>query len=134
MWYQRLTELFSDTSSTSSRPAYRTYSLGEVQTKVSIRENKVAISGGTTGLCSWPAGEALCSWIDVQGASWTGKKVLELGSGSGISGIFTARRWGNILQNIVLTGGTTMFAGLSSRLTTELSNILTQRKYGGNAR
>ena len=100
IWYQRLAELFSDTS---SRPAYRTYSLGEVQTKVSIRENKVAISGGTTGLCSWPAGEALCSWIDVQGASWTGKKVLELGSGSGISGIFTARRWGDILEGIVLT-------------------------------
>lgn len=39
-----------------------------------------------------------------------------------------------LIQNIVLTGGTTMFPGLSSRLTSELEKILTERKYGGNAR
>ena len=100
LWYQRLAALFSDTS---TRPAYRTYILGKMQTKVSIQESRLAISGGTTGLCSWPAGEALASWIDAQGASWEGKRVLELGSGSGISGIFTAKRWGNHLQEIVLT-------------------------------
>ena len=100
LWYQRLADLFSDTS---TRPAYRTYILGKMHTKVSIRESRMAISGGTTGLCSWPAGEALTSWIDAQGASWAGKRVLELGSGSGISGIFTAKRWGSHLQEIVLT-------------------------------
>ena len=100
LWYQRLAALFSDTS---TRTAYRTYILGKMQTKVSIQESRMAISGGTTGLCSWPAGEALTSWIDAQGASWEGKRVLELGSGSGISGIFTAKRWGSHLQEIVLT-------------------------------
>ena len=100
LWYQRLAALFSDTS---TRPAYRTYMLGAMHTKVSIRESRMAISGGTTGLCSWPAGEALTSWIDAQGASWASKRVLELGSGSGISGIFTAKRWGSHLQEIVLT-------------------------------
>lgn len=37
-----------------------------------------------------------------------------------------------LIQNIMLTGGTTMFPGLSSRMTRELENILTERKYGGD--
>ena len=99
-WYQRLAELFSDSS---ARPAYRTYMLGKMHTKVSIRESRMAISGGTTGLCSWPAGEALASWVDGEGNNWEGKRVLELGSGSGISGIFIAKRWRSNLEEIVLT-------------------------------
>jgi len=37
-----------------------------------------------------------------------------------------------LVQNIMLTGGTTMFPGLSSRLTRELENTLTINKYGGD--
>ena len=39
-----------------------------------------------------------------------------------------------LIQNILLTGGTTMFPGLSSRMTSELEQILTTEKYGGNSK
>ena len=39
-----------------------------------------------------------------------------------------------LIQNITLTGGTTMFPGLSSRLTSELSAILTKEKYNGDSK
>lgn len=38
-----------------------------------------------------------------------------------------------LVQNIKLSGGTTMFAGLSSRLDKELRKVLTEDRYGGNA-
>ena len=38
-----------------------------------------------------------------------------------------------LIQNIMLTGGTTMFPGLSSRMNMELENILTEQKYSGDA-
>ena len=37
-----------------------------------------------------------------------------------------------LIQNIILTGGTTMFPGLSSRMTSELSKVFTENKYGGD--
>ena len=39
-----------------------------------------------------------------------------------------------LIQNIMLTGGTTMFPGLSSRMHMELENLLTAEKYGGNSK
>ena len=38
-----------------------------------------------------------------------------------------------LVQNIFLTGGTTMFPGLSSRLDTELRDVLTNTRYKGDA-
>ena len=38
-----------------------------------------------------------------------------------------------LVQNIYLTGGTTMFPGLSTRLDIELRNLLTEDRYGGDA-
>ena len=38
-----------------------------------------------------------------------------------------------LISNISLTGGTTMFPGLSSRLDRELRDIFTKEKYGGDA-
>lgn len=37
-----------------------------------------------------------------------------------------------LIQNIMLTGGTTMFPGLSSRMNMELEKLLTEKKYGGD--
>ena len=37
-----------------------------------------------------------------------------------------------LIQNIMLTGGTTMFPGLSTRINMELENLLTREKYGGD--
>lgn len=38
-----------------------------------------------------------------------------------------------LVSNIVLTGGTTMFPGLSSRIYRELCSIFTKEKFGGDA-
>jgi len=38
-----------------------------------------------------------------------------------------------LMQNIFLTGGTTMTPGLSTRLTSELADLLTKERYGGDA-
>mgnify|MGYP000873075169 CR=1 FL=1 len=37
-----------------------------------------------------------------------------------------------LIKNIIMTGGTTMFAGLSTRMDSELRKILTDEKYGGD--
>lgn len=37
-----------------------------------------------------------------------------------------------LVQTIIMTGGTTMFPGLSSRMYRELANIMTEKKYGGD--
>jgi len=37
-----------------------------------------------------------------------------------------------LIQNIILTGGTTMFPGLSTRLDRELSQLFTETKYKGD--
>lgn len=37
-----------------------------------------------------------------------------------------------LLQNIIITGGTTMFAGLAARITKELGHELTMNRYGGD--
>jgi actin-related protein 2 len=38
-----------------------------------------------------------------------------------------------LVSNIILTGGTTMFPGLSSRIDRELRAIFTKEKFGGDA-
>lgn len=38
-----------------------------------------------------------------------------------------------LVSNIIITGGTTMFPGLSSRIDRELRAIFTKQKFGGDA-
>jgi len=71
---------------------YRSYFFQLIS--VSLRETKQIISGGTTGLCTWTAGTALARWIGEQKENvFSHKTVIELGAGSGISGIFAIKKW-----------------------------------------
>ena len=45
-----------------------------------------------SGLTSWTAGEFLSSWLDSRPGLLRGRSVLELGSGSGITGVFVLKR------------------------------------------
>ena len=45
-----------------------------------------------SGLTSWTAGECLSSWLDSHPDLLRGHSVLELGSGSGITGVFVLKR------------------------------------------
>lgn len=57
---------------------------------ITIKESPQLISDGTTGLRSWPAGLFLADWCTATTEitdRFKGKKVLELGSGTGVTGI-----------------------------------------------
>jgi len=55
---------------------------------VSLVETKQIISDGTTGLSSWTAGIQLSHFISYNQHLFANKSILELGSGTGITGIF----------------------------------------------
>ncbi|XP_014277194.1 protein-lysine N-methyltransferase EEF2KMT isoform X2 [Halyomorpha halys] len=52
-----------------------------------LKENKNFISSGTTGLCTWEAGKSLANWSFSQLELFKNKTVIELGCGSGLTGL-----------------------------------------------
>uniref|UniRef100_UPI0014454A7F protein-lysine N-methyltransferase EEF2KMT-like n=1 Tax=Epinephelus lanceolatus TaxID=310571 RepID=UPI0014454A7F len=54
---------------------------------VSLLENVALISEGTTGLVTWEAALYLAEWAMDHQQAFTGRTVLELGSGVGLTGI-----------------------------------------------
>ena len=100
-FYEKIGELHLQAA---SEEYYKTYFLSsDPGLAVSLREAKAVISGGTTGLSSWTAGEYLACWLDVEDRAkmMKGKRVVELGAGSGISGIFALKRWRDIAEYIL---------------------------------
>lgn len=68
---------------------YKHYILND--TVITLKESASFISNGTTGLCSWQAAKALAEWIIMNKDIFKEKTVLELGSGTGLLGIVTAK-------------------------------------------
>ncbi|KAG8006561.1 Protein-lysine N-methyltransferase EEF2KMT [Nibea albiflora] len=58
---------------------------------VSLLENVALISEGTTGLVTWEAALYLAEWALDHQHTFTGRTVLELGSGVGLTGITICR-------------------------------------------
>ncbi|KAM6905539.1 protein-lysine N-methyltransferase EEF2KMT isoform 2-T2 [Xenentodon cancila] len=58
---------------------------------VSLLENTALISQGTTGLVTWEAALFLAEWALDHQQLFTGRSVLELGSGLGLTGITICR-------------------------------------------
>ncbi|KAM4716623.1 protein-lysine N-methyltransferase EEF2KMT isoform 2-T2 [Anableps anableps] len=58
---------------------------------VSLLENIALISEGTTGLVTWEAALHLAEWALENQQVFTGRSVLELGSGVGLTGITVCR-------------------------------------------
>lgn len=82
-----------------NKDSYKTYFYAGDSTnyddcvKVHLRETAEIISGGTTGLSTWTAGEVLARWLNDQPASmFNGARILELGAGSGVSGLLAVKR------------------------------------------
>ncbi|XP_019745431.1 protein-lysine N-methyltransferase EEF2KMT isoform X1 [Hippocampus comes] len=65
---------------------YRTYLL-PCGNSVSLLENVALISEGTTGLVTWEAALYLAEWALDHAQIFAGRKVLELGSGAGLTGV-----------------------------------------------
>ncbi|CAH1794036.1 unnamed protein product [Owenia fusiformis] len=65
---------------------YKTYTL-KSGTLVTIRETVQTISKGTTGLSTWPAAQYLAEWALENPEVFSKRRVLELGSGLGLTGL-----------------------------------------------
>lgn len=68
---------------------------------VVIKEKPQIISEGTTGLCAWQAGIFLANWMCENAKLFENKSILELGSGTGLTGIVAAKQCA--LSRITLT-------------------------------
>ncbi|XP_063228539.1 protein-lysine N-methyltransferase EEF2KMT isoform X2 [Bacillus rossius redtenbacheri] len=74
---------------------YRHYFLadgGAGTTSLVLKESCSIVSGGTTGLCAWQASQALSEWCLAHPAVLAGRRVLELGSGVGLTGLVACLR------------------------------------------
>lgn len=70
---------------------------------ITLKENHNKISEGTTGLNVWEAALVLCEWSMLHRSSIDGKHVIELGSGTGLSGLVIGKCCRP--QSITLTDG-----------------------------
>ncbi|XP_050533401.1 protein-lysine N-methyltransferase EEF2KMT [Daktulosphaira vitifoliae] len=73
-------------------PFYKHYAFiinetNEVQSILTIKESTSFVCNGTTGLCTWQAGIAMAFWFIKNTEKIDGRFVLELGCGTGLSGL-----------------------------------------------
>ncbi|XP_064118501.1 protein-lysine N-methyltransferase EEF2KMT-like isoform X2 [Macrobrachium nipponense] len=65
---------------------YKTYCLAPELT-ITLKETQNIISEGTTGMFTWQASHVLADWCQKEADSFSGKNVLELGAGLGLTGL-----------------------------------------------
>merc|ERR1712130_771800 len=108
----------------SPAPEHVNYTVSGIE--LSLRETKDIVNLETSGLSTWPAGEALARWIneEEQEERFRNKSVLELGSGCGLSGIFLCLRWGSVLRDVVLTDQGDALRNLEHNVSRNLSSKL----------
>eukprot|EP00088_Acartia_fossae_P045989 TRINITY_DN4960_c0_g1_i1.p1 TRINITY_DN4960_c0_g1~~TRINITY_DN4960_c0_g1_i1.p1 ORF type:complete len:297 (-),score=23.72 TRINITY_DN4960_c0_g1_i1:50-940(-) len=86
-WYEELQALQIEAAAKTNKRYFKSYFVGESEA-VSLIETKEIISNGTTGLTSWPAGIHLAKFLIENQPLISNKRILELGAGTGITGIF----------------------------------------------
>lgn len=103
--YEHFTELVNNSGSRGQGYAWKHFELwpiGVLDT-VSIRQSETIISDGTTGLHCWQAAGALAEWCLANPSKIKGRSVLELGSGTGLTGLVVAKACAP--ARVVLTDG-----------------------------
>lgn len=90
-FYELYVELLEITNKTTDY-SYRHFKLPQFNNiVVTVKESKNMISDGTTGLRSWQASGALAEWAIHNRKMLHGKQILELGSGTGLTGCIIAK-------------------------------------------
>ncbi|KAM4697632.1 protein-lysine N-methyltransferase EEF2KMT [Rhinophrynus dorsalis] len=86
--YNALAEVLN---SGESMVCHKTYLLNSGDS-VTLSENMAIISEGTTGLVTWEAALSLAEWSIENKDIFTNRTILELGSGSGLTGLVICKR------------------------------------------
>ncbi|XP_051820112.1 protein-lysine N-methyltransferase EEF2KMT [Antechinus flavipes] len=81
--YEALAEILSAEESTQGHRSY----LLPSGNSISLCESTAIISQGTTGLVTWDAALYLAEWAIENPEAFTNRRVLELGSGAGFTGL-----------------------------------------------
>ncbi|CAE1280601.1 EEF2KMT [Acanthosepion pharaonis] len=84
--YEAYTDILSQKEEEDDTLCYKTYSLPYSKT-VSLQESVHLVAQGTTGLSTWQAAQHLAEWAIENIDVFQNKKILELGSGLGLTGI-----------------------------------------------
>merc|ERR1719264_2203041 len=66
---------------------FKTFHRGGDESVTILEENRSIIGHGTTGLTSWQGAYFMAEWAQNHADMLTGKRVIELGSGTGMLGI-----------------------------------------------
>ncbi|XP_038064404.1 protein-lysine N-methyltransferase EEF2KMT-like [Patiria miniata] len=85
--YETYTALLSTPQPEMQDCCYRTYIVSDESCTVTLKESVSMISLGTTGLNTWPAASYLTEWAMENQDIFSGRSVLELGSGMGLTGL-----------------------------------------------
>eukprot|EP00668_Euglena_longa_P038543 GGOE01049569.1.p1 GENE.GGOE01049569.1~~GGOE01049569.1.p1 ORF type:complete len:390 (+),score=97.06 GGOE01049569.1:65-1171(+) len=89
--YEALAAALSADPSSAPRGHYQTYRVSP-SVSITVQTSDHFIACGTTGLVTWPAAYRLAEWVLHCGSpQFAGKRVLELGSGSGLLGMLVAQ-------------------------------------------
>ncbi|KAL3876353.1 hypothetical protein ACJMK2_034211 [Sinanodonta woodiana] len=84
--YEAYTDLLQQEEEEDDTLCYKTYTLPCGKT-ISLQESVSMISCGTTGLTTWQAAQHLAEWVLQNNNLFQNRRVLELGSGLGLTGI-----------------------------------------------
>lgn len=103
--YEHFTQLVNTSGPRGQGYAWKHFELWPtgVEDTVSIRQSETIISDGTTGLHCWQAAGALAEWCLANQSRLHGRSVLELGSGTGLTGLVVAKACAP--AKVVLTDG-----------------------------
>lgn len=100
-FYEHLVFLQSQQTTAPQKWIFKHYCLPNTPEIISVKETPQIISEGTTGLSAWQAGIFLADWMTCNRRRFEGKRLLELGSGTGATGLIIIKSCGP--QEIILS-------------------------------
>ncbi|XP_068248317.1 protein-lysine N-methyltransferase EEF2KMT-like [Palaemon carinicauda] len=90
--YETYTNILSQNANSGNTSyCYKTYCLSPELT-ITLKETQNIISEGTTGMFTWQASHVLANWCQKEAARFSGKNILELGAGLGLTGLTVIKR------------------------------------------